>query len=235
MINKNGAKTRLTAGIGQRLSPEAVAQEAAVTHGDLIRFLKDKLSAALRPDAMERMLNRKYGDGSMSPNPRHEDTAMEEPVTASIPQQMLLDAYKRSLKAGRSTGTAAGALFYAKDTGRFLFVKRSDRGDCAGTWGVPGGGVEDFETIEEAVRREADEEVGYNEPYDLIHMHRDVQPDGFTFHNHMAVVPNEFEPRLNDEHTAYVWSEEMPEPMHPRLALSIDAWSQRNRQDNPQA
>lgn len=136
------------------------------------------------------------------------------------------------LTAGRNTGTGAGVLFYAADTGRMLFLQRSAEGDCAGTWCGPGGGVEDYETIDQAVRRETQEEVGYDGQYDLIHLHRDVHPDGYTFHNHMAVVPTEFEPRLNGEHTAYVWADEMPEPIHPGLGRSIEQWNQRQAKED---
>jgi len=150
-------------------------------------------------------------------------------VKAAISQQVLLDAYKRRMQAGRETGFGGGVLLYSQATGRFLFIKRSETGDCPGTWCVPGGGIEDGETIDQGTKRELSEECGYDEPIELLFMHRDVQPN-FIFHNHMAVVPDEFEPTLNEEHTDYKWcgADELPEPMHPRLEHAMSEWTRKN-------
>jgi len=132
------------------------------------------------------------------------------------------------IRAGRETGYGAGALLFCPDTQRFLFIKRSDTGDHAGTWCCPGGGVEEHETVEEAVRRECEEEIGYRPEGELLHMNRDAQDGGqFIFHNHFCLVPEEFEPVLNPEHTDFVWSEEPPEPLHPGLANSMREWAGR--------
>lgn len=128
------------------------------------------------------------------------------------------------IKAGTETGFGAGVLFYTPE-GKFLWLKRSDEGDFGGYWCCPGGGVEDFETIEEGVRRECREEIGYNGDYVLQHMHRNVKP-GFIYHNHVAQV-EEFEPVLNDEHTEYVWSAVPPQPVHPELLKAIMAFGER--------
>lgn len=132
------------------------------------------------------------------------------------------------LKAERETGFGAGVLFIAADTGRALWVKRSDQGDFAGHWCCGGGGVEDNETIEQAVRREVREELGYSEPYELQHMHRTRDKD-FIYHNHIAVVPTEFTPVLNAEHSAYVWADTAPSPAHPKLIEAINAYTARNK------
>jgi len=134
------------------------------------------------------------------------------------------------LKASQATGTGAGVLFCCKDTGNFLWLKRSDEGDFGGYWCCPGGGVEDHETIDQGVRRECREEIGYSEPFDLIHMDRNSPPDNpnFVYHNHLAFVPTEFEPKLNEEHTEYQWSSKMPNPIHPGLELAINRYVSRN-------
>lgn len=129
--------------------------------------------------------------------------------------------------AGRETGFGGGVLIFAADTKRFLWIKRSAYGDFAGHWCCPGGGIEEFETIDQGVHRECQEEIGFFGKMTLEHMHRDVQPN-FVFHNHVAVVPHEFEPNLNQEHTDYLWSQEPPTPIHPRLAYSMDQWKERN-------
>lgn len=136
---------------------------------------------------------------------------------------MKLEA-KQRLKAERETGLGAGTTFMARDTGRFLFLKRSADGDEPGTWCNCGGGVEDGESVEQGARREAVEEIGYGEPYDLIPMDVHTHPDGFTYHNFFSIVPTEFEPQLNSEHTEYVWADEMPDPMHPQYEQALMRW-----------
>lgn len=131
------------------------------------------------------------------------------------------------VKAGRETGFGGGVLIFAADTRAFLWVKRSEYGDFAGHWCCPGGGIENYETIDQGVHRECQEEIGFHDRMTLQHMHRDVQPN-FVFHNHIAVVPNQFEPKLNDEHTEYQWSMDPPAPLHPRLAYSMEQWRQRH-------
>lgn len=125
-------------------------------------------------------------------------------------------------------GHGAGVLLFCPGTGRFLFIQRSGTGDGEGTWCCPGGTVEDHETIDEAVRRECEEEIGYRPEGDLLHMHRNVNPDtNYTFHNHMCIVPDEFEPTLNEEHTAYQWSEEAPDNLLPGFQQSMEQWQGR--------
>ena len=132
----------------------------------------------------------------------------------------------KPIRAGRGTGQGAGALFFAKDTGRILFVLRSEDCDYPNVWCSLGGGVEHGESLEKALRREVVEEAGYDEDYPIIHMHSDQQGD-FTFHNHWAIVPREFTPTLNDEHSAYQWCDELPKPLHPGVQRSLDAFEKR--------
>jgi dATP pyrophosphohydrolase len=139
-------------------------------------------------------------------------------------------AAKLRVVAGRNTGVGAGVLFCARDTGRVLFVLRSPSCESPNTWCGLGGGVESGETIEQGVRREVQEEGGFSDPYDLVHMHSDDQGD-FTFHNHYAWVPTEFEPTLNEEHTEHRWCDKIPQPIHPGLLRSILAY-QESRNEN---
>lgn len=132
----------------------------------------------------------------------------------------------KKITAGRETGHGGGVLIFCSGTQRFLWIRRSEYGDEPGTWCVPGGGIEDYETIDEGVHRECREEVGFAERMKLQHMHRDNQ-ENFVFHNHLAVVPEEFVPVLNEEHTDYVWSTEPPKPTHPRLSYAMKQWLER--------
>ena len=151
------------------------------------------------------------------------------PVTVSPSTLEMFDTKgacgKLKLVAGRNTGVGAGVLFCARDTGRVLFVLRSPNCESPNTWAGLGGGVEQGETIEQGVRREVQEEGGFSDPYDLIHMHSDDQ-GGFVFHNHFAWVPTEFDPVLNNEHTEHRWCDEMPQPIHPGLLRSILAYQE---------
>lgn len=130
------------------------------------------------------------------------------------------------LRAGRETGQGAGALFYAEDTGRFLLVKRSEVCDYPGTWCGLGGGVEPGEALDEAVRREAREEAQFPEdaPCDLHYIGVQKSPD-FEFHNYLAVLPEEFDPVLNHEHTDYQWChwEDFPDAMHPCMMDALNS------------
>ena len=127
----------------------------------------------------------------------------------------------RPIKAGRETGEGAGAIFYCLKTDRFLILLRSDQGDQGNTWCGLGGGRDNDEPLDETVRREAWEEAQFPQDAvcDLHYIDALEHPDGFTFHNYLALVPREFEPKLNEEHTDARWCKwsEFPENMHPEM------------------
>jgi len=107
---------------------------------------------------------------------------------------------------------AAGILFVAGD--RILLMQRAGDCDFSGTWGLPFGKIEDGETPLSAAVRETLEETGHMVAGDILPFAND---DGcVTF---LASV-DEFQPDLNDEHTAYVWSDlsNLPQPLHPSLS-----------------
>jgi 8-oxo-dGTP pyrophosphatase MutT (NUDIX family) len=131
---------------------------------------------------------------------------------------------------------AAGVLLRTKDN-RALFMRRA-QGDHAGTWAFPAGKIEDGETPEQAARRETEEETGHlgNDPLVQID-----QGDFVTFREDVE----EFEPRLNEEHTEYRWApmDAPPEPLHPGVkstlgklladahALDTENWGALDRRD----
>jgi 8-oxo-dGTP pyrophosphatase MutT (NUDIX family) len=133
-----------------------------------------------------------------------------------------LHANLMKIHAERSTGIGAGALIFSTDTGRVLVVKRSSSCDSPNTWCCGGGGVEKGETIQQGLKRELMEELGFTDPIKLIHYHRSESPD-FVYHNHIGVIDEEFEPKLNSEHTEYKWCnpDQLPEPLHPKFAESL--------------
>ena len=114
--------------------------------------------------------------------------------------------------------TAAGCIVVAEDTGRWCLQQRSNTVSDPGVWSTWGGGSEPGETVTETVLRELAEESGYTGPVTLRLV--DSSPSYATF---MAVVPHEFEPRINSECQDWRWCEpdQLPEPLHPGLAQLI--------------
>ena len=113
---------------------------------------------------------------------------------------------------------AAGILFYAKDTGKILLVKRSAASSCPHTWSLAGGKVDnkmEARNPKLAARREAMEEIGFTTPVNLSLIHITKRP-GFRFFNYLAIVPSEFSVTLNEEHTDAEWfdPETLPNPLH---------------------
>lgn len=136
---------------------------------------------------------------------------------------------------------AAGILLLSK-TGRALFLKRGNGGDCPGEWCFPGGRLEEGETTVDAAIRETMEETGNKVvilrdnliPWTRSTNHRettgapptppmDAQVDFTTF---VQKNVEEFEPDIDasGEHVAFAWAplNEPPEPLHPgcRVALA---------------
>jgi len=112
----------------------------------------------------------------------------------------------------------AGCIFMAKTTGRLLLPLRSMMVLQPGTWGVWGGAIDSGENPAKAVKREATEEVGYRgiiEKLIPLYVYEDKQ-SGFKYHNFLAIVDDEFDPRLNWETDKYKWVEygQWPHPLH---------------------
>lgn len=117
---------------------------------------------------------------------------------------------------------AAGVFFYSKSTKRYLYLLRSDQ--RSPTWSIPGGGIEEGETLLEGISRECIEEIGYffNE-WKLIPIQKFVN-NNFTYHTFFCEVEDEFIPELNDEHVGYAWVLEgqYPKPLHPGLFSTVN-------------
>lgn len=120
--------------------------------------------------------------------------------------------------------TAAGVLCRTPD-GLVLFLKRADEGDgdAPGLWAFPGGGLEVAEDAQSGAARELLEETGYVADA-LQEVHRQVL-DGVDFTTFVHEAREQFEPRLNDEHTEYVWMspQAAPQPLHPGVAATLAA------------
>jgi 8-oxo-dGTP pyrophosphatase MutT (NUDIX family) len=120
----------------------------------------------------------------------------------------------------RGYHAATGAIIIAEDTGRMLLQHRSSTSAMPNTYGQFGGSIDGNEEIAQALRREILEETGYGGPMKLrpLTPFRDPKKS-FVYYNYAALVPHEFEPKINDESAGYAWfyPNEWPTPLHPGL------------------
>lgn len=119
-----------------------------------------------------------------------------------------------------------GALIYSTSTKRYLFLLRS-KGRYTNTWGIVGGKVDSTENIKQALIREIQEELG-GEIKDAQYMSVDKYESNnkdFAYYTFLVKVEEEFVPDLNKEHKGYCWVtlEDIPEPIHPGLAMTINS------------
>jgi len=117
----------------------------------------------------------------------------------------------------------SGALLYALDTNRFLFLHRaqSKRSDV---WGLVGGKNETEETPFKSLLREIKEEIGDIEIKKTMPLETFVSTDSkFSFHTYLCITPTEFIPTLNDEHDGYAWVSfsKWPKPLHQGLRNTL--------------
>lgn len=121
------------------------------------------------------------------------------------------------------SNTSAGVFFYSKKSNRYLYLLRTDAKN-PGNWGIPGGKIEDSETLLEGIIRECEEEVGYF-PTDakLIPIQKFIN-NTFTYHTFFCEVLDEFIPVLNEEHCGYAWvgDSQYPKPLHPGVFSMIN-------------
>ena len=110
----------------------------------------------------------------------------------------------------------AGALFLATDTKRFLFAHRSQHVEQPNTWGTWGGAIDSDESPKAACLREIREEAGYELRVELKPIYVFRHPSGFEYHNFLAIVEEEFEPKLNWETQGFSWVDygDWPRPLH---------------------
>lgn len=117
---------------------------------------------------------------------------------------------------------AAGILLLTPQ-GTALFIRRSSGGDHAGEWCLPGGGIEDGETAEDAACRESLEEIGALPYGERDVVSDDVSGEGVRYTTFRQPIAHEFTPRLSDESTEHQWAplDAPPEPLHPGVRQTI--------------
>ncbi len=126
--------------------------------------------------------------------------------------------------ASKDRITCSGALFYARNTGRVLFIQKSN-GKHQGTWGIVGGTNEDQETPWQGLQREIQEEIGsIPDILKTIPIETFVSNDKvFNFHTYLCIINDEFIPVLSKEHTGWCWAtiDLAPKPLHQGLKNSF--------------
>lgn len=124
-----------------------------------------------------------------------------------------------------SAVNAVGVWFYAINTGRYLYLMRDDP-KHPDTWGLPGGRLENNESLLDAMYRECQEELGAMPDYiKLVPLEKFTTADQhFAYHTFFCFVATEFVPELNHEHTGWAWiaSGTWPKPMHPGLWSTVN-------------
>lgn len=126
----------------------------------------------------------------------------------------------------RSVTEGAGALIFARDTGRYLFLLRSTK-SWENTWGLPGGKINLGENVRQGLDREILEELGGKIlSAELIPIETFTSSNKrFIYHTYFIAVDNEFVPELNSEHVGYAWLplSAAPKPLHPGVKRTINS------------
>lgn len=135
-----------------------------------------------------------------------------------VPEQELLE----KVQAEGFSKIAVGAGIISN--GKLMIVRRSPNDFLGGIYELPGGGVEEGESIESSLRREVKEEVGLKveriigmfEGFDYI-----SELGTKTIQFNFAVVVEEGELRLSsDEHDSYVWVTQSDFEDNPKFKLT---------------
>lgn len=110
---------------------------------------------------------------------------------------------------------AAGCVFLAKKTGRFLLMLRSESVQEPGTWGNCGGAHKSDEEPITAAEREGREETGYDGKMEMVPALL-FTSGTFKYSNFIAIVDDEFVPELGWEADDYKWCtmDTLPSPLH---------------------
>lgn len=109
---------------------------------------------------------------------------------------------------------AVGTILKSKKTGRILVLQRSKIVMDPNTFSIViSGKIDENESKKQTAMREISEELDYKGKilsFELIDVFKDKNEmkgfEGtFKFYTFLAIVPKEFKPMLNWEHTKYFW------------------------------
>lgn len=131
--------------------------------------------------------------------------------------------WKRVGKNGSKYWGDKGAGIFFTDGEKVLLLKRAEKGDNKGTWCLPGGKVEEGESLIDAATREAKEECGKvvgSRFEDLKEVDANHHWTSFFFR-----VSKPFDCKLSDEHSDWKWFDIKGLDkinLHPKLKENID-------------
>lgn len=139
-----------------------------------------------------------------------------------------MKSFKQFLFEEDNERLAAGALFYAQDTGKYGVALRSKDCDNPHTYSPVGGSADtNDKDLIDTVIREVDEEIGCKITRDqLKHMYTDYSRPNFQYHTFLCTIPKqaEFLTKLNHENKRFDWfgKNEMPKNLHPGFSKMLN-------------
>lgn len=143
-----------------------------------------------------------------------------ENIANILKKELLSEADKKKKKEPKK---AVGVLIIDTSTNTCLLMRRS-KGDAIGQYSIPGGGVENAEGLEEALKREVKEEIGWEMPTeDLKRSFINKESEGLVYNNYILKLPTKINVNLNNEHDWYDYYpfDELPEPLHDGVTLLL--------------
>ena len=116
--------------------------------------------------------------------------------------------------------TGVGIFFYSTITKRYLYLLRSD----SRNWSIPGGKLENEETLLQGLERECREEIAWWPNNAKIIPIQKFVNHTFVYHTFFCEVDCEFVPQLNEEHCGWAWvgDNHYPKPLHPGLFNTVN-------------
>lgn len=130
----------------------------------------------------------------------------------------------------RKKVNVAAYLLLEKD-GKFLFLKRQNTGYRDGDFGMPSGHLEDDESLDECIKREAMEEIGITvsdvELLVVVHTHDDYLDFMFKAVSWVGEIQN-CEPDKCGE-LAWFSLDGLPENITPEIKAGINAYKKGER------
>ena len=134
-------------------------------------------------------------------------------------------AWHRLGKNGKKYWGRSGAGIFFTDGKSVLLLKRAEKGDEKGTWGLPGGKAEEGESSIGTARREAMEECGHSEGQ---RFDKSEEKDGhFHWTTFFHQVRKPFKCTLSDEHSDWKWIpfEDLDQyDLHPKFKENVDRY-----------
>jgi 8-oxo-dGTP pyrophosphatase MutT (NUDIX family) len=142
-----------------------------------------------------------HGQGMICPECVEWGTTREEifPTVSDLAEQF----HRIGKGGGKYWGKKAAGILYT-DGRHVLLLKRDEKSDNAGTWGVPGGKAKKHEAPIDTALRETREECG-KAPVGQQFANFLTKDGGHSFMCYLYSIDEQFDCSLSDEHTDYEW------------------------------